>query len=314
MTTTESSIAHLLLKNEIEEFLYQEAELLDERNLEDWLDLLTDDIRYWMPMRRNVKSSELDREFTREGQDISWFDEGKETLEHRVKQILTGVHWAEEPLQGRRGPVGCSFWSHEFYRTDRSRGFVRGYSFEAIRGFGPVQTALWGMIRGFLPWGEGHHQKFARLYDHTASLIAITEDLPDETHTVTLDPELTDSHGIPAPRVTYRLSDNSRKMLAHAVERAKEALTAAGAVETSAEPLFREAGWHLMGTARMGKDPTTSVVNEWGQAHDVKNLFIVDGSVFVTAGAVNPTSTIQALALYVADSIKKNIETLFDSA
>ncbi len=98
MTTTESHIAQLLLKNEIEEFLYQEAELLDERSFEEWLDLLTDDIRYWMPMRRNVKFGELDREFTREGQDINWFDEGKDTLERRVKQILTGVHWAEEPL------------------------------------------------------------------------------------------------------------------------------------------------------------------------------------------------------------------------
>ena len=98
MTTTESQIAQLLLKNEIEEFLYQEAELLDSRNLEEWLDLLTDDIRYWMPMRRNVKFGELDREFTREGQDINWFDEGKETLDRRVRQILTGVHWAEEPL------------------------------------------------------------------------------------------------------------------------------------------------------------------------------------------------------------------------
>ena len=98
MTTTESNIAQLLLKNEIEEFLFQEAELLDERNFEDWLGLLTDDIRYWMPMRRNVKSNELDREFTREGQDINWFDEGRDTLERRVRQILTGVHWAEEPL------------------------------------------------------------------------------------------------------------------------------------------------------------------------------------------------------------------------
>ncbi len=98
MTTTESNIAQLLLKNEIEEFLFQEAELLDERNFEEWLGLLTDDIRYWMPMRRNVKFGELDREFTRAGQDINWFDEGKETLERRVKQILTGVHWAEEPL------------------------------------------------------------------------------------------------------------------------------------------------------------------------------------------------------------------------
>ena len=98
MTTTESSIAHLLLKEEVQDFLYEEAEALDERNFEDWLDMLADDIRYWMPMRRNVKFGELDREFTREGHDINWFDEGKDTLVRRVNQILTGVHWAEEPL------------------------------------------------------------------------------------------------------------------------------------------------------------------------------------------------------------------------
>jgi len=98
MAVSESRIDHLLLKDEIEQFLYQEAELLDERQFEDWLDLLTEDIRYWMPMRRNVKFGELDREFTREGQDINWFDEGKDTLVRRVNQILTGVHWAEEPL------------------------------------------------------------------------------------------------------------------------------------------------------------------------------------------------------------------------
>ena len=98
MTTTDSAIANLLLKEEVSEFLYQEAEILDERNFADWLDLLTEDIRYWMPMRRNVKSNEMDREFTREGQDINWFDEGKDTLDRRVRQILTGVHWAEEPL------------------------------------------------------------------------------------------------------------------------------------------------------------------------------------------------------------------------
>ena len=98
MAVSEIRIDHLLLKDEIEQFLYQEAELLDERQIEDWLDLLTEDIRYWMPMRRNVKFGELDREFTREGQDINWFDEGKDTLVRRVNQILTGVHWAEEPL------------------------------------------------------------------------------------------------------------------------------------------------------------------------------------------------------------------------
>ena len=98
MIDTSPQLARLLLKQEIEDFLYHEAELLDERRYEEWLDLLCEDIRYYMPMRRNVKFGELDREFTREGQDINWFDEGKDTLTRRVNQILTGVHWAEEPL------------------------------------------------------------------------------------------------------------------------------------------------------------------------------------------------------------------------
>lgn len=98
MTAPSLEIAHLLLKQEVEEFLYHEAELLDERRLDEWLELLTDDVRYWVPMRRNVKFGELEREFTRAGQDINWFDEGKDTLTRRVQQILTGVHWAEEPL------------------------------------------------------------------------------------------------------------------------------------------------------------------------------------------------------------------------
>ena len=98
MIDVSPQLDRLLLKQEVEDFLYQEAELLDERRFEDWLTLLTEDIRYYMPMRRNVKFGELDREFTREGQDINWFDEGKDTLTRRVNQILTGIHWAEEPL------------------------------------------------------------------------------------------------------------------------------------------------------------------------------------------------------------------------
>ena len=94
----ELTLDYLLLTREIEEFLYDEAELLDDRQFEAWLDLLSDDIRYWMPMRRNVKFDNQEHENTREQQDMSWFDEGKETLTQRVKQILTGVHWAEEPL------------------------------------------------------------------------------------------------------------------------------------------------------------------------------------------------------------------------
>src|SRR5919108_4120836 len=98
MMDQSEAIAQLLLKQQMEDFLYHEAELLDERRYEDWLELLADDVRYWMPMRRNVKFGELEREFTQEGRDINWFDEGKGTLTRRVQQILTGVHWAEEPL------------------------------------------------------------------------------------------------------------------------------------------------------------------------------------------------------------------------
>src|SRR6202045_3204578 len=98
MTDQDDLITRLLLQQEIEEFLYREADLLDERRYEEWLALVAEDVRYWMPMRRNVKVGEAEREFTRAGQDINWFDEGKETLTRRVRQIQTGIHWAEEPV------------------------------------------------------------------------------------------------------------------------------------------------------------------------------------------------------------------------
>ena len=101
-------------------------------------------------------------------------------------------------------------------------------------------------------------------------------------------------------------------MMDHGIARAKEILTAAGAADICVQSPIVYGGWHLLGTARMGTDPERSVVNEWGRCHDVKNLFIVDGSMFVTSGGVNPTSTIQALALYIADSIKQRLATLFD--
>ncbi|MDB5875492.1 MAG: putative aromatic-ring-hydroxylating dioxygenase, beta subunit [Ramlibacter sp.] len=86
-------------KREIEEFLFDEAELLDERRFKDWLETLADDLTYFMPMTFNVKFGQHgERERTREDKDMSWFNEGKWTLTKRAEQILTGVHWAEEPL------------------------------------------------------------------------------------------------------------------------------------------------------------------------------------------------------------------------
>lgn len=89
--------AYLSLMREVEDLFYQEADLLDARDYLAWLDLFTEDLRYWMPMRKNVALEDIDRETTGED-DIAWIDDDKATLTKRVKQLLTGVHWAEEPL------------------------------------------------------------------------------------------------------------------------------------------------------------------------------------------------------------------------
>ena len=93
-----TAIDALLLRHEVEQFLFHEADLLDTRQFESWLDLLADDIRYWMPVTRNCAFGDWDSEYTSEQKDLNWFDEGKFELEQRVKQILTGKHWAEEPV------------------------------------------------------------------------------------------------------------------------------------------------------------------------------------------------------------------------
>jgi 3-phenylpropionate/cinnamic acid dioxygenase small subunit len=95
----ERDLAYFRLKDEIEELLYEEADLLDQRRFGEWLEILADDLHYFMPMRRNVAfGTHAEKENTRAGQDISWFDEDKWTLAKRVDQIMTGIHWAEEPL------------------------------------------------------------------------------------------------------------------------------------------------------------------------------------------------------------------------
>ncbi|WP_417260729.1 GMC family oxidoreductase [Celeribacter sp.] len=230
---------------------------------------------------------------------------------------LTGVSGVfDTPMEGHKGPMACSIFSQEFYENDPSRGFVRGYGLHSGRSTTPMTFALGGYgIDAPIPWGEAHREMMDEVYPYLASLTVVTEDLPEAHNRVTLDSDLVDSDGIPAPKVTYRLGENTRAMLKHGQERAREVLLAAGAKRILAndpEEVWWRAGWHQMGTCRMGNDPETSVVNGWGRSHDVRNLFIVDGSIFVTAGAVNPTSTIQALALYIGDQIKANIGNLFD--
>jgi 3-phenylpropionate/cinnamic acid dioxygenase small subunit len=96
--TTQPAVERMLLEREIERFLFHEAALLDERRFSEWIDLIADDMHYFVPQRRNVKFGEQERENSDPESEISWFDEGKATLAGRVRQINTGLHWAEEPL------------------------------------------------------------------------------------------------------------------------------------------------------------------------------------------------------------------------
>jgi 3-phenylpropionate/cinnamic acid dioxygenase small subunit len=88
----------LILRHRVEQFYIHEADLLDTRRFREWLDLLDEDMRYWMPVAINKEMGRWDGEYTREGKDLNWFDEGKFELEQRVEQLMTGLHWAEEPV------------------------------------------------------------------------------------------------------------------------------------------------------------------------------------------------------------------------
>ena len=137
------------------------------------------------------------------------------------------------------------------------------------------------------------------------------EVLPRYESYVELDPETKDRWGIPVLRFHYRFGDNERKMAEDMVATAREMLEAAGIEVVGVDREILTEGWsiHELGTARMGSDPKTSVLNQFQQSHDVRNLFVVDGSSHVSASCQNPTWTIMALAWrsceYLADQFKK---------
>ena len=215
----------------------------------------------------------------------------------------TVVGLFDEDLESSRGVWGQHLHSLQFYETDPARGFVRGAKWGLQPTGGPVS-----MTRSY-PWGDnpiwgpGFHQSIRKRLGRSAMWGIIAEDLPDESNRVVLDPELKDGDGIPAPKIIYRMSENSYRLLRFHQERARESLLAAGAHETIVAPLIRETGWHLLGTAKMGVDPGTSVVDAWGRAHDIPNLFIFDGSIWPTSSGMNPTATIAALALRCGDHL-----------
>lgn len=229
---------------------------------------------------------------------------GRRLMMHPYAAV-NGIY--DDHLESWLGPAGQSIISTQFYETDLTRGFARGAKWQVMPAGGPLgnRSGYGGHaeladaterdpLRG---WGPDFHHDARRTFGHSFEWGIIAEDLPDARNQVTLSPDLTDSDGLPAPKILYRTSDNTEKLLKFHLARAREAHLAAGAVDTYDTPLMRDCGWHLLGTTRMGDDPENSVVDSFGKAHDVPNLFIYDGSTFVTSTGMNPTSTIAALTL-----------------
>lgn len=198
------------------------------------------------------------------------------------------------------GAWGQQIQSMHFYETDASRGFVRGAKWGLQPTGGPLgltRSYPWSESKKPL-WFEGFHDTLESRLGHAPMWSIVAEDLPDENNAVTLSSKLTDSHGLPAPRIEYHTDENSKAILAFHTARAVESMEAAGAIETVVGPMIRASGWHLMGTARMGTNPATSVADRYGRCHDVPNLYIFDSSTWVTCGGVNPAATQAALALW----------------
>ncbi len=210
----------------------------------------------------------------------------------------TVVGLFDDDLRSWQGVWGQHIHSLEFYETDPARGFVRGAKWGLQPTGGPLSMTRsypWGAENPI--WGQGFHRELRKRLGRSAMWGIIAEDLPEEENRVLLDPVKTDRSGIPAAKIRYRMSDNSRRLMAFHQERAKESLEAAGAYETVIAPFIRATGWHLLGTAVMGEDPSRSVVDPWGRTHDVQNLYVFDGSIWPTSAGMNPTATIAALAL-----------------
>lgn len=219
--------------------------------------------------------------------------------------------WFDEPIEGYKGAFGAPLYCHEFYHTDTDRGFVNGFGMQVARSFGSAYASM-GTHTGLVaPWGADHRKFFNEHFANHLMVFMFGEDLPVETNRVTLDPEVTDSSGLPAAHVNWVPHDNDIALSNFGIERIFDATRAVGAIETNDTGVLNPPpGWHLMGTCRMGNSPEDSVTNKYNQTWDVPNLFIVDGSSLTTGGAVNPTSTIGALAVRCGEYIKRRYDDI----
>ncbi len=193
----------------------------------------------------------------------------------------------------------------DFYNTDPRRGFYGGGGLDArFFGLAPMFFAATGLPPDTPLWGQGLKDALAHNFTRTMTVMGHTTSLPQDSNNITLDPDVKDKWGRPALRVTYRDHDDDLATMQFMMDRATELLEAAGARQVWHPPIVpQNIGAHLLGTARMGNDPSTSVVDKFHRTHEVENLFICDGSSFVTSGRGQPTMTIQALAFRAAEHI-----------
>jgi choline dehydrogenase-like flavoprotein len=192
--------------------------------------------------------------------------------------------------------------TQDFYETDSKNDYLRGFTIEPIGPFPPT-FARQAMANLGL-WGQ-ELREFMFDYNHYAGLGLVGECLLDDRNQVTLDPEDKDQYDLPVARVTFSWGENDRKLIEAGVQKEREILEAAGVDVTWTS----DDTAHLLGSCRMGSDPKTSVVDPWCRSWDVPNLFICDGSVFVTSSAANPSLTIQAIATRTADYIIERSRT-----
>jgi len=212
--------------------------------------------------------------------------------------------WFEHPLNEYKS-IQATRVLHDYYRADPKRGFYGGGGLDARFDSYPASFALHGMPPDAPKWGAEYKQMLGAYFTHTMGVLAHSSSLAKIENSISLDPEVKDPWGLPALRVTYDYHPDDVATMKWLLTKQVEILEAAGAKKVWTTGLsledFMMPSRHLMGTCRMGNDPKESVVDRFNRAHDVANLWIVDGSCFVTSGRQQPTATIQALAYRAAD-------------
>ena len=222
---------------------------------------------------------------------------GRRLMLHPLAMVNGYFH---EQLDSWQGQFGSALQCMEFLEPDPARGYLGAAKWALHPAGGPMMEAFANLLTGF--GGAGLHSRMADRFGHGARWAVMCEDLPRDDNRVVLSSELVDSVGLVAPKLLYRCDEDAKRNLDFNVAQASEVFRDAGAWQVEAmNPVGYNA--HFLGTARTGDDPGASVVNRWCMSHDIGNLGIIDGSVFVTAGAANPTSTICALALRAADRL-----------